>query len=264
MLTFADLYGERLSRELGSSDTVALFTPARRKAAINEAQTWFVTETGCLLRTAEIRVRSGVAEYDVAEEFDDADYLRLAEESPAFKAVASGATPVYLTGDDFPRRTVEWLDRYCPGWRSQTVTSGTYPSAWYHRVNEGTDWIGITPTPMIPSGATWTVQVPYVIRSADMVDDDDQPFTVSGTTRTALAASSGVFNTGSIEAVRRLPRYERPRQWSSGVFNTGLDPIRWTRSERWIRCPTWRATDRSDALDGNLLTSSRSTRPGWC
>jgi hypothetical protein len=188
MLTFADLYGERLSRELGSSDTVALFTPARRKAAINEAQTWFVTETGCLLRTAEIRVRSGVAEYDVAEEFDDADYLRLAEESPAFKAVASGATPVYLTGDDFPRRTVEWLDRYCPGWRSQTVTSGTYPSAWYHRVNEGTDWIGITPTPMIPSGATWTVQVPYVIRSADMVDDDDQPFTVSGTTRTALAA----------------------------------------------------------------------------
>ena len=43
----------------------------------------------------------------------------------------------------------------------------------------------------------------------------------------------------------------------------GLDPISWTLSERWIRCPGWEQERQGDGRDGGSLTSSRRGRCGW-
>jgi hypothetical protein len=43
-----------------------------------------------------------------------------------------------------------------------------------------------------------------------------------------------------------------------------LDPISWTRSERWIRCPAWITASRPAAAGEGSLTSSKSRRCDWC
>ena len=43
----------------------------------------------------------------------------------------------------------------------------------------------------------------------------------------------------------------------------GLDPISWTRSERWIRCPEWQQPHVGGHA-GNSVTSSGLGRSGWC
>ena len=44
---------------------------------------------------------------------------------------------------------------------------------------------------------------------------------------------------------------------------SGLDPISWTRSERWIRCPEWQQPHVGGHA-GNSVTSSGLGRSGWC
>ena len=44
---------------------------------------------------------------------------------------------------------------------------------------------------------------------------------------------------------------------------TGLDPISWTRSERWRRCPEWQQPHVGGPA-GNSVTSSGLGRSGWC
>ena len=49
-MTFLELYGTELDRELGTTDRTQRFTTARRKAAINAGQLEFVRRTECLTR----------------------------------------------------------------------------------------------------------------------------------------------------------------------------------------------------------------------
>lgn len=203
-MTFADLYGDRLDRELGSSDRTALFTTARRKAAINEAQRWFITQTECLTLTAEIALVDALGEYDLEDEILGDAFLQIAtKRSPHIKAVPASGDPVYLTGPDFTRRAVEWLDRYEPGWRG--ATAGT-PAAWYERPEGGQRFIGLTPAPAIPAGAVWTLYVPYVVDAAAMVADGDLPFTVEGDAKRSLIPwhdALGYYAGSELEKLRK-------------------------------------------------------------
>lgn len=176
-LTFVGLYGTDLDRELGSSDRDTLFTTVRRKAAINEAQTWWVTQTGCLTRTGEIGVSDGVADYDLELELADEDFLWLAKEGAHLRQTPATGNETVLSGDQFRRRTKGWLDRYEPGWR--TETAGT-PRVWYPHDEGGQSIVGLVPTPDVPSGDIWTLFVPYVVKPAAMTADTDKPFTVDG------------------------------------------------------------------------------------
>ena len=45
---------------------------------------------------------------------------------------------------------------------------------------------------------------------------------------------------------------------------TGLDPIPWTSSERWVRCPEWDQARRDDERGDSLRRSSGRARCGWC
>ena len=63
--------------------------------------------------------------------------------------------------------------------------------------------------------------------------------------------------------------------WSGRLYGRGLtlpigttgrvelDPISWTRSERWIRCPEWQQPHVGGHA-GNSVTSSGLGRSGWC
>jgi hypothetical protein len=182
MATFVQLYSTRLDQELGSSDT-NLFTTVKRKAAINDAMRWFNTQTEALIRTGSFSVSDGTSEYDLEAQISAGDFIKLATKySPEVWIAVSGQDTEHYAGDSFPRRDVEWLNRYELGWRNQEG----YPSSWYVRHEGGTVMFGIYPTPDVQSGETWTAKVPYVAEPTDMSADADIPFTVSGNALIAL------------------------------------------------------------------------------
>ncbi len=177
MADFVTLYGERLNRALSSEDTQRLFTTARRKAAINEAQQWFNTQTECLQRTESITLVDSDDQYDLEAEIADDDFQQIASQGPELTiAYASGRT-AYYTGDDFPRRTIAWLNQNLKGWRG--LADGL-PVAWYELKEGGQYIFGLVPAPDITGGDTWTLTVPYVVRPTAMSADADEPFTVGG------------------------------------------------------------------------------------
>lgn len=176
-MQFSDLYSTELTRLLGSSDTTARFTTVRRKDAVNEAQRWFVEQTSCLVRTEAITLVDDDGVYDLDAEIADADFLWIMPEGPEVAAdPGSGGTVIYYAGETFPRRTVAWLNRHEPGWR--TATAGV-PQGWYELTEGGLQNFCLYPVPDIPAGATWTLNIPYAVKAAVMSADADEPFSIS-------------------------------------------------------------------------------------
>lgn len=182
-MTFLELYGVELDRRLGSDQT-DLFTTVKRKAAINAAQQWWIAETKCLWKTALIRLRTNIQEYDLEVEVDDESMIGLAAQAPDVQIVpATGATR-YLAGpDDFPLETIDALDRDDPGWR--TASAGE-PDGWYTRQEGAQTMCGLTVAPSIPAGDVWTLRVPYVVQADTMTADTDEPFTLDSSVKFSL------------------------------------------------------------------------------
>lgn len=172
-MTFDQLYGDELDRELGSADRTELFTLARRKAAINAAQQEFVTRTDCFRRQGSLPLVSGTQEYDIEGTF--ADFAWLQAQTIRIRIV-SGSTIRYLSGEGFTRTTVEALDDDNVNWQAEAA--GT-PRQWYTRVDGGAVFLGFYPAPSITGSDTWTAVVPYVAVTTDMVDDTEQPFSIA-------------------------------------------------------------------------------------
>jgi hypothetical protein len=180
-MTFLQMYGDQLDKELGSSDTSLLFTTVKRKAEINRAQAWFVEQTECLTRETTIAIVDGTQEYDV--EASITDFLRISKQGVELKIVPSSGDPIYYAGRDFPRRDIVWLNRHAPGWKNSDTGR---PECWYLQDDGGTVVIGVVPVPDVLSGETWTLIVPYVARPSDMSADADEPFTVSSNAKKTL------------------------------------------------------------------------------
>jgi hypothetical protein len=176
-MIFSTLYGEQLTAELGTSDVAQRFTTARRKAALNEAQTEFIERTECVTKWVEIAVVDGTEEYDL--EANVTNYIRIAKAGPSLKRT-DGTNTWYVEGPkDFPQTDPPLLNRNSPSWRA--FPDGT-PNAWYLRRHLGLLYFGLTPGPEIPSAETWTLLIPCVVKAADMTADADVPFTVTGGT----------------------------------------------------------------------------------
>jgi hypothetical protein len=179
-MTFLELYGTELDRELGNSSN-QLFTVARRKAAINAAQLEFVKRTECLQRQTTITIVDGTQEYDL-DAIANADFGWIAAQGPSI-AITSGTTVRYLEGDALIETTVGRLNVEQPGWRA--VSAGT-PTQYYVRPDGGSLYLGFHPKPDIVGTETWAVLLPYVAVPADMSLDADQPFTISSNPIKAL------------------------------------------------------------------------------
>ncbi len=186
MTQFSSLYGERLSRELGTDDSTVLFTSARRKAAINEGALAWADITECLERTSTITITGGTQEYVVTVDPSSivGDFLRYSKQQVEFHYTDASSNETILVGDDFPRRDPAWLNRYEPGWRSSTTASTTMqlPSFYYDRMDGGQRLIGFAPKPCTGSSASAYAYVPYIAAPPPMTSDTQEPFQVVAST----------------------------------------------------------------------------------
>ena len=178
-MQFSELYTDRLDEELGTDDSTRLFTTARRKFAINEGIRQFADLTECFTKESSLTCSNGVGEYSVFSTVNmvDRDFIRLSKQEPEYRLVSSNSTSPgstqYVSGKDFRRTTVQWLDEYEPGWRNST---GGTPQFYYERVH-GTDRvIGLYPPPKVGSSEAGTLRVPYVARPSSLSDDTHVPF----------------------------------------------------------------------------------------
>jgi hypothetical protein len=183
MATFAQLYGLYLDRELASADTSKLFTTARRKAAINDGQREFIKQTECLTKLGSIAIVDGTAEYDLEASLTDYTWITKQGVEIARTITATSAVSYIAGPDDLQLKSVEWLNRNEPGWRSWAASTPRYQ---YLREASGNVYLGFAPAPDVPSTETWAISVPYVILPTDMSADADVPFTVSSNVKLRL------------------------------------------------------------------------------
>jgi hypothetical protein len=173
-VTFDQLYGIELDRELGTADTSQRFTTTRRKAAINAGQLEFVKRTECFTRQTTVTLADDTQEYDL--EATITDFAWVSKQGLSIKIVDASGNTRYLEGDDLQETSVEALQTNEPGWRA--VSKGT-PQYWYLRRDGGTLNVGLYPKPTITTD-TWTLIVPYVVVPTDLNADSDEPFSISG------------------------------------------------------------------------------------
>lgn len=184
-MNFGHLWSSAVTQELGTSDSTKLFTDARRQQAVNNGFLAFVDLTECAQRQSTIASSHGVREYNLMSTVNvpGGDFLRLSKQAPEYQFEDSNGAVQYVTGDDFPRRDVNWLNTYEPGWR--TSTGGT-PSAYYLRPDGGAHYFGFNTPPNLGSSELGRVLLPYLARPAVMTASTDVPFTFGGAARTDL------------------------------------------------------------------------------
>lgn len=172
-MTFLELYGIELDRELGTADRSQLFTLVRRKAAVNAGQLEWVKRTECLQRQVSFVLEDDRQEYDMEAA---TDFAWIAKNGVSIKIVTSTSTR-YIEGDDLDMTSVARLNVEEPGWRAQTAST---PKNWYQRRTGGTVQLGLHNKPNIIGSDVWTALVQIVMVPTDMSLDADEPFTCSG------------------------------------------------------------------------------------
>jgi hypothetical protein len=173
-MTFDQLYGTELDRELGTADRTVRFTTERRKAAINAAQLEWVERTQCTTRQVPITLVHGQQEYDL--DALSSDVINLSAQGVSIKIVGTTGTR-YLDGDDLEITSVNGLNAQNPNWRAES--SGT-PRAIYLRRDGGRAYLGFQPAVSVSGSDVWTALVGVVVIPADLVSDADEPFTING------------------------------------------------------------------------------------
>lgn len=189
-MNFEQLTGIYLDQELHSADSTTLFTSTRRAQAINDGYAEFCELTECLLRVSTVACSCNTQEYNLLSSaiLGSTDFVRLANRGVEYHVLSShggsSARLTQLAGDDFPRRDIEWLNKYEPGWRQSTTPQ--MPSGYYVDERNGSYLLGLDSPPDVGSSETAKLVVPYVSRPAPMTSTGDVPFTVSGSVRTDL------------------------------------------------------------------------------
>ena len=188
MATFELLTGEWLSAELRTDDTSVLFTSTRRNQAVNDGAAEFADLTECLIRQSTITCSCNTAEYNLTSSaVTSTDFVRIAAQGVEYSLTSSGSSPTLqvVAGDDFPRRDIEWLNRYQAGWRTST-TPVDLPRSYYLRADGGAYYLGLSEQPNIGSSEIGKLRVPYVARPDVMTSAGDIPFKISGVIRNDL------------------------------------------------------------------------------
>ncbi len=256
MPTLGALSKERLSVELNNGST-QLYTAARRKQAINDAQEEFCDLTECLIRTQTITLSCGTTEYSL---LSSTDFTRLAAQGVEYLRTDSNGLLTQIAGDDFPRRELPVQHRSEPGWRMST-TPTVAPTGYYLRGDGGDLRIGLFEPPKVGSSETVVLSVPFVMRPAAMASTAAVPFTVNSTVRTdltlyhralphyaahVLLPLTGDQNGATAQLqlfnsyVQRYQGNTRPKGGQTVTFATNyLANARGNEDDDWRRVPGW-------------------------
>lgn len=188
-MNFGELTGFYLDAELRTDDSTVLFTSTRRSQAINDAYDEFCDLTECLLRVSTVTCSCNTATYNLnSSAVMSTNFVRIAARGVEYHRLSShGGSSAQLTqlaGDDFPRRDVEWLNVYEPGWRQSTTP--TDPHCYALEMDGGAHQIRLVGPPDIGSSETGKLLVPFVAKPDPMTSTSDVPFTVGSATRTDL------------------------------------------------------------------------------
>ena len=183
-MNFSEMYSSALDHELGTDDSTRLFTTLRRQRAVNRGHLEFCDLTQCAIRQSTLTCSNGVREYNLLSTVNipGGDYLRMAPQLPEYQLLSSGSSKstTFIAGPDLlPRREVQWLNQYDPGWRGST---GGTPTAYYERMDGGQRLFGLTPPPLITSSESGKVLLPYYAKPSSMTADTHVPFTFVNTT----------------------------------------------------------------------------------
>jgi len=188
-VAFLALYGDALDTELGTADSTILFTTARRKAAVNEGQRQFSDLTECLQKLSSVTVSSGGQSFNllstaILSGSSLAPFLRMSKDGPVYITRDTSGTPQQIiAGDDFPQRSIAWLDAADPGWRSSNA--GT-PSAWCLQPGAGRLNFTLNTPADVSTSETAELLISYVYKPSSMTDDTHVPFRFSSLARTDL------------------------------------------------------------------------------
>ena len=176
---FAELYGERLHRELGTEDVQELFTTVRRKKACNEAALEWVKRTKSFVKWVSITLTDDVREYDLeaTATITADDFLEVSAEGPEYQFTDANGDVTYRSGRDFPRKDIAILQRESPGWRA--ADAANYPTSWHIRKDGGKVYFGLSEPPEIAGSESAAILLPYVARPLVLTDDADVPYAVS-------------------------------------------------------------------------------------
>lgn len=189
MATFEQLTGIYLDHELRSADSTTLYTSTRRAQAINDGYREFCELTECLLRVSTVTCSCNTSTYNLLSSavLGSTDFVRMAPRGVEYHLLSSGSSAqlTQLSGDEqFPRRDIEWLNTYEPGWRQSTAPQ--MPTGYYVDESDGKLVVGLDHPPDIGSSEVGKLIIPFIARPAPMTSSGDVPFTIGSATRQDL------------------------------------------------------------------------------
>jgi hypothetical protein len=174
-MIFERLHKDELSIALNNSDTSVLFTSTRRRFAIRQAEEEFIDLTECLIVQSTVACSCNVTEYALTTSTGgSSNFLRVAKQGVEYHLTSSNDTLRTVSGDQFPRRDIHWLNTNRPNWREST-TPAEFPAEYYIRADSSRLLIGLTEPPDIGSSETGTLLIPFVSRG-EALSSGSEPF----------------------------------------------------------------------------------------
>lgn len=224
MATFGQLTGPRLNALIRTDDSTVLFTTGRRSSAVNLGIQKFAEFTDCYVRISSVACSCNTTEYNLLSSsiLGSTDFVKLSSQGVEYHLTDSNGDLRTAAGDDFPRRDIEWLNRYSPGWREST-TVVDMPSGYYIRATGGQMVLGLPERPDVGSSETATLLVPYIARPAPITSTSERPFTdTGGNVRTDLEQ----YDDGIVYyAAHHLEQYRGDDQASEKWFQKFLGVV---------------------------------------
>ena len=175
-MTFEEMYGEELSKKIGTTDTTQRFTTVRRKAAVNKGLRKFNEKTHCYKVVVSIALADGTGEYDLetAGVISGENFLIPASEGPSLAITTIADSSVrYQEGDSLPFVSEDALNAQEQGWRAWAAG---VPRYGYYRQATGAHYVGLTPPPDIPATETWALRFPYIAIPPTLTATSDIPY----------------------------------------------------------------------------------------
>lgn len=210
-MTFLELYGTKLDRELGTADRVQRFTTALRKEYVNEGQRKFNEQTSCYIKRFAIALIDGTAEYDLEATgtITDADYLWPSKTDASLRRYDGAGTAntdyTYVEGPELPYKTEQELNQTRSGWRAE---ADGVPTAWTLRPDGGSFYLVLVPAPDVPAGETWTLYWPYVAQPADMTSDTHEPYGLASSRTTLRPYHDAILAYAAAQCEKLRKNYE--------------------------------------------------------